>query len=138
MSSDYDILCLSHDPAIRIETGHRDPASAVAKVQRGLPEHPGCDLMVGQFSYPLIELCCVGFETQVEADRRPHSGWHRDPIWADAGLLRIAALAWRDNPFANSSQPEGCMGNALARLPMCWTRDRLLRLRFELGIADQP
>lgn len=123
MSSDYNALCLSHDPAIVMGTDERTWDAAL---ERGRLDHPRCDLLVGRWSGGLVELCCPGMP--VEQDHKPHSGWHRDPVWTDAGLLRIVALAW------SHAALDGVLRAALARTPMCWTKDRLMRLRPELGI----
>lgn len=65
MSSAYRFLCLAHDPAIeieRLETQSRDEAVGLAERLRGgddsgeLSEHRGCRLLVGRFSYPLVEI----------------------------------------------------------------------------------
>jgi hypothetical protein len=129
VSSTYNILCVSHDPAILIETDEQKPAVVIERVLgAGVPGHPGCDLMVGRYSYPLIELCCVGFP--FNAVNRPHPGWHRDPEWAEAGLLRVAAVS-----LLRFAGKDPAMDKALLQLPMCWTRPRLVSLRDELQIS---
>lgn len=63
MSSTYRFLCLAHDPAIeigdRLETQHRDEAMSLAEQRDhpvGFGDHQGCRLLVGRFSYPLVEV----------------------------------------------------------------------------------
>ena len=67
-----------------------------------------------------------------ESDRpRAHSGWHRDTVWAEAGLLRVAAavIATEDDGHAE------VITKAIGRMPMCWTHKRLHRLRHVLEAA---
>jgi len=122
MSSVYRLLCLSHDPAIPVE--HPEwpsfqPALAAAKDRTLVPtEHKTCDLLIGQYSYPLIEVCCPASRSMGTA----HPGCHSDDRWIDAGWLRLLALA---DPAAVGA----------ARVPDCWTRDVALRLRYELGLV---
>lgn len=125
MSSEYDVLCVSHAPAILIETGEGQPAPAIERVQRGIDEHPACDLLVGRWSGALVEICCVGGETA----KPHHPGWHRDPTWVDVGLVRIAALSLK------YADVDPAMMDALRRLPICWSHDRLRSLskRLEAG-----
>lgn len=124
MSSDYNALCLSHDPAIVLETDER---TLDAAIERARISHPRCDLLVGRWSGALIEVCCPGMP--VEQDHKPHTGWHRDPVWADAGLLAIAAVV------VHHAEGAVVLENALRRLPMCWTPERLRRISGELRIG---
>ncbi|HEY3259608.1 MAG TPA: hypothetical protein VGJ95_04955 [Pseudonocardiaceae bacterium] len=123
MSSDYNALCLSHDPAIVMNSDER---SWEAALDRARPYHPRCDLLIGRWSGALIELCCPGMP--VEQDHKPHPGWHRDSIWADAGLLRVAAVA------VIHAEDNEDIEAAVRKLPMCWTPERLRRISAELGI----
>ena len=67
MSSTYRFLCLAHDPAIlvgdRLETQSRDEAVGMLQRRRqgddvagAFTEHHGCKILIGRFSYPLVEL----------------------------------------------------------------------------------
>lgn len=125
MSSRYQILCISHDPALRIgENIHwNDPAPAIAAIaDRSGPaaEHPNCDLIVGRYSYPLIEVCCPASRS----NGIYHGSSHRTDEWISVGWLRLLAL----------SIPEAI---ATARLYSCWTLDLALKLRRELGIEGE-
>lgn len=123
MSSDYHVLCLSHDPAIIVTTdglefhSPHDALAAAAEPARHerLADHVGCDLLVGRYSAPLIEAACPG------GKGCPRS--HRSGDWIAAGWLRLLHAA-----YTRGDDVTGL------RLPLCWTRDRVLRLGPELGI----
>ena len=133
MSSTYKILCLSHDPAIvlgwpEFQSGQGGHLTSVEAVQRGVEGHPGCDLLVGRYSSPLIEVCCPS----------PASGpkpagvrcCHSQAQWVDADWLRLAALAYEE--------PDGSQfRKAVERVAPCWTKVRLCRLRAELGLDEE-
>lgn len=123
MSSDYYVLCLSHDPAIRIDPEFASPNDALAAAAKPaehqrLAEHVGCDLLVGRYSAPLIEAACPGGE-------RCRPGFHTPTAdtWTDVGWLRmlhrIYSVGIDVSPFG---------------IRPCWTRDRVLRLARELQI----
>ncbi len=123
MSSEYRILCLSHDPAIVVpsEDGWHRPEEALAAVadRTGPAElHANCALLVGRYSYPLVEVCCP----RQTAIRQPgHSGYHpNSDEWVDAAWLRLLAVTTAEQ-------------RAPLRLPGCWTHETALRLRYELG-----
>ena len=122
MSSTYQALCMSHDPALPIEgtwSSAADALAAVAERAGDLSAHAGCDLMIGRYSYPLIEVCCPPH------DRHPHDG-----RWVDADWVRIAVAAM--------DGPGDPLAEALSRLPRCWRQERIHRLRVELGVPDGP
>jgi hypothetical protein len=123
MSSNYRILCLSHDPAITIstddgDTDYRNPNDALtaAANRHNLGDHTNCDLLVGRYSAPLIEAACPGSKT---CGHNQHAD-----TWTDAGWLRLLHAAYTRGDDVSPY-----------RLPRCWTRDRVLRLGAELGIA---
>ena len=133
MSSTFRILCLNHDPAIDVggewhssRDGHiTAPAIASDPTAHETTEtHVGCDLVVGRYSYPLVEVCCP-------AGR--HKGlYHPRPVWVEAGWLR---LLWHAQQAPEGSPlREATAGPAMA----CWPPERLGKLRRELGIEDQP
>jgi hypothetical protein len=84
MSSTYRFLCLSHAPAIVVEsweTSNRDQAVGLAERRASameLGEHRGCRLVVGRYSYPLVEV--------YDPARRE---------WTDVDVLRLL-VAGRD------------------------------------------
>lgn len=125
MSSAYRLLCVSHDPAIVIdEDGDRDRATAVARSLRPVPGHPGCDLLVGRYSYPLIEVCCPA-----QGSRPGHPGSHSEPQWVDAGFLRVAAIA------VQRAAGDVQFAHAVRRLSACWSATRLRSLAYELDVT---
>lgn len=124
MSSDYHALCVSHDPAIVIDGGWRQPEQALAAVARrqeheALRVHAACDLLIGRYSYPLIEVCCPG------GNHPPLL--HPAERWVDADWLRLLHYAYL------SKDAEML---AAAQSLQCWSAMRVGRLRVELGVAD--
>lgn len=129
MSSTYRILCLSHDPAIDVggEWHSSEDGRIIAPVMAVDPAgaqpvafHAGCDLVVGRYSYPLVEVCC------------PAGRFHSRPEWIDADWLR---LLWHARQAPEGSPlRDAAAGSAMA----CWPPDRLGKLRRELGIEDTP
>jgi hypothetical protein len=131
VSSNYQLICVSHDPAIVFgpEYGSRgqwsDPVPALAaEAERNDTAHAGCDLLVGRFSYPLIEVCCP----RTRPRTRQSTGLH-GPIyhpntdeWIDADWLRLLAV----------STPEQ---RATVSRTECWTWEVAWRLRHELGLT---
>jgi hypothetical protein len=126
MSSDYRVLCLSHDPALVVtilEWPNPDGAIAAAKDPAstpGLGEHRGCDLMVGRYSYPLIEVCCVG---------KPHCPFIHPPEWINVEWLRLLYAAM-------TAPASPALAEAVGSVPQCWRGPRVMRLRDELGVAE--
>lgn len=125
MSSTYRILCLSHDPAMTAgesdwQSGNGGREAAVECVSNRvalMPEHRDCDLLIGRYSYPLVEVGCP-----------PSVGRHRDVEWVDVGWLRILAR------YAELAPAEFLADSLTSAVPAgCWTPERLHRLRHELG-----
>ena len=116
MSSVYRLLCLSHNPAIVLDHEYHSGSDglnrAVAALRAPVEGHPHCDLAIGRYSYPLVE---VGIATTT----------HRVE-WVDADWLR---LLWH----AHRLDHEG-LSAAATRLQRPWTRARLDRLGPELGL----
>ncbi|MEU5939391.1 hypothetical protein ABZ807_09390 [Micromonospora sp. NPDC047548] len=129
MSSNYHILCMNHDPAIVVDGGWTQPAVAITEARQHANEqlrhHQNCDLLVGRYSYPLIEVCCPGGE---------HNGVsHSQPEWVDADWLRLLYAAYR----SQGREPEPAVARAVQHLARgCWGVGRVHRLRVELGIED--
>ncbi|MFD5697482.1 hypothetical protein [Streptomyces lasiicapitis] len=123
MSSAYRILCLSHDPA----TAHgeyRTPEDALDAIASTLEGHPNCDLLIGRFSYPLVEAGCPPSKYRPGGSRCVHGG----TVWADADVLRLLAAGYQ-------SQDEVVREATRRFEARCWPRERLRRLREELGIT---
>lgn len=127
MSSTYGILCLSHDPAI--DTGHQchTPDEAAQRIAGGIEGHAACDLLIGRYSYPLVEVGCPASKTQPAQLRCGHSS----TVWVDAEWLRLLAAC------RTSSDP--AVRDAAEHLrQMCWSPERVDRLRAELGLEPRP
>lgn len=124
MSSVYRILCLSHDPATSAEE-YCTPEAAAKAIASGVDGHRRCDLLIGRYSYPLVE---VGCPPTAARGGPPLCYAHRDIVWVDSAWLRALCVVHQldDEP-----------ARALVRDPQlrCWSWERLLRLRDELGIT---
>lgn len=120
MSSQYKLICLTHDPGIEVgdEADWRKPEMAIgAIVMRSGPaeEHKACDLVVGRYSYPLIEVACLGVPDSVA-----HGGYHAmHPMWFKTGWLRLL-----HHSRMNDDATDRIVGNAAG----CWPGARLDRL----------
>lgn len=129
MSSNYRILCLNHDPAIRIDHDWTNAPEAIAAAcdpasHEAVQAHQNCDLLVGRYSYPLIQVCCPP-RTHLAG---PHPTYvHREPQWIDVKWLHILHAA-------KAAPPNERLKSAIGQVEQCWTTVRLGRLRDELGI----
>lgn len=134
MSSTYRILCLSHNPAIELDPEWNAPGEAVAVATDpaaldALAAHTGCDLLVGRFSYPLIEVCCPPMNVRGIAGSSHLAGvYHSHEKWIDLDWLRLldAARELRDN-VDSGIDPFPPVLTKFER--SCWTPARLRRLR---------
>jgi len=133
VSSTYKLLCLNHDPAIATEgPGWQDPEPAIAAACEPAmhdwlaEDHGKCDLLVGRYSYPLIEVCCP--------DRGGNTthGRHSSARWIDRDWLVLLYVATTDPAGPRLA---GAV-EALRRTAPCWTHERLERLRPHLGIEE--
>lgn len=128
MSSQYKIWCLSHNPAV-IAWGDDcsdravviDKAAALTNGTEESQQHKGCDLVVGRYSYPLIEVICLGCRT---------AGYHVQPIEWQADTLRLILIGMR----AEVSTVTYPIATEAGRI--CWNFERLNRLRLQLGIPE--
>ncbi|MFE3378722.1 hypothetical protein [Streptomyces anulatus] len=123
MSSTYSALCLSHDPAFELPTEYTDRDAALDEISRGVPGHPHCDLVVGVYSYPLIEVCCP------PSTNRPggRSCVHSTAEWTEAGVLRLLVASYQsDDPAVQEAVKRGHF--------ICWPWERLRRLRADLHV----
>jgi hypothetical protein len=133
VSSTYSILCLSHDPAIEAVEEAPSLEEALAWAADGFGAHPACDLLVARYSGGIIEVGCPGAPNRPEGrlPHRGHTGWHLNAIWAEAGLLRVAAAVIETEADGHAD----VLAASLKQMPMCWTVERLHRLRNVLGVA---
>lgn len=123
----YHALCLDHDPAIVIDGDWQHPDYAVEAVANRstdvLRPHRTCQMMIGRYSYPLIEVCCPGASLHPD---RPML--HTRPVWMRVEWLRLLYAAYQSKDEAVLKAARG--------MDLCWSAVRLLRLRHELGVAD--
>ncbi|MFJ4682023.1 hypothetical protein [Streptomyces sp. NPDC088789] len=93
MSSNYSVLCLSHDPAIIVhDPGFNRPQQAEAAIRDGIAGHEHCNLVIGRYSYPLIELGCPR-SADLPRDLRPAvvRCYHGSTEWIDKDWLLLLA-----------------------------------------------
>jgi hypothetical protein len=101
------------DPAIAItEVEYSRPEPAAAGIASGIDGHRDCDLLIGRYSYPLVEVGCPPTIGPERTGRRRCYA-HSVTEWVDVAWLRI---------LAGETQ--------LAH----WPWERLRRLRDELNI----
>lgn len=122
MSSLYKILCLAHDPSLIIGDagwgGSEQPLHWVAN-PRGNEltiDHVGCDLLVGRYSYSLVEVCCPPSLSRALTSTHFHS--HRDAQWIDVVWLRLLWRHYKESPI-----------EPVHGISRCWNYNRILRLR---------
>lgn len=130
MSSTYRVLCLSHDPALIIETADWNrPEHAEGAIRDGITGHTDCDLMIGSYSYPLVELGCPRtFDRPEQLRGSVLRCTHGSTQWVDKEWLLLLAAAYQsDDPAMRAAIEAGHHG--------CLPWDRLRRLRVELGIT---
>lgn len=126
MSSRYSLICVSHDPAILVgpdpEWQSLDEAlGQLARIHENemLTSHEQCDLLIGRYSYPLVELICPPGRTE---NRCRRSG-HPVPVAMDAHWLRLlAATMCIGDSFPKVKAAVAALDNG------CWTTQRMLRL----------
>ncbi|MFD7609682.1 hypothetical protein [Streptomyces sp. NPDC059828] len=121
MSSTYRILCLSHDPAV-LHGEYRTPEDATQHITEGVEGHPACDLLIGRYSYPLVEAGCPASRHQPAKLTCRHG----DTVWAQSDVLRLLVAAYQSHDEIVRAAVKPFEGR-------CWTQERLHRLRDELG-----
>lgn len=136
MSSTYYVLCLSHDPAIIVnDPGCNRPEEAEAIVRERPAGHEHCDLMIGRYSYPLVELGCpstLGRRTPP----RPNgiTCCHGSTAWVDRDWLWLLAAAHQSSDPAMMAAIE--RGHSRQCLP--WERLRRLRDELDFTVKERP
>lgn len=132
MSSTYSVLCLSHDPAIIVhDPGYNRPEQAEQAIRDGITGHEDCDLMIGRYSYPLVELGCP---PTLGAKPRRLNGTtccHSRTDWTDRDWLWVLAAAYQSPDLRMRAAIE--KGHTRQCLP--W--ERLRRLRVELDFTTE-
>jgi hypothetical protein len=130
VSSTYSVLCLSHDPAIVVhDAGYQQPGQAETAIREGIADHIDCDLMIGRYSYPLIEIGCPRTFDRPETLRGTVLRCcHGSTQWVDKDWLLLLTAAYQsDDPLVRQAVADGHHG--------CLPWERLRRLRVELGIT---
>jgi hypothetical protein len=128
VSSTYRVLCLNHHPALIAADGDWNRREfAETAIREGITDHATCDLLIGRYSYPLVEVGCPG--TSIRPEHTPGCTWHGATNWIDRDWLK---LLW------HAQQQEG--QPLLAAVGhqhefRCWTPQRLDRIAAELGIT---
>lgn len=127
MSSSYHVLCLSHDPSIRVAGDYNRPGEAEDFIRDGDHQHTDCDLLIARVSGALVELGCP--PTGDEFRRHQYQcSRHHETSWGGANWLRVLALAQRAECL-----PPALLDKYTFR---CWPNVRLHRLREELDLED--
>jgi hypothetical protein len=130
MSSTYRVLCLSHDPAMVAADGDWNRASMAEEViAAGVEGHEQCDLLIGRYSYPLVEVGCPASK-----DRRfKHPCVHGGTQWVDVAWLALLAVAQQDPSRAEA--PSALRVVAREAGARCWSPERVRRLGPALGVT---
>jgi hypothetical protein len=124
VSSTYNAICLSHDPGIVLGPDFTYEEANSLKSRDRLTGHETCDIVIGRYSYPLVEAACLGRQLPGPTGCK---GYHSGVEWIDRDWLRLLAAATTP---PNSVDPE------LLRplVQGCWPLERLHRLRGELQL----
>lgn len=123
MSSQYKLICLSHNPGIEIGPDDwytaEQAIGSIALRSGPATDHKACDLVIGRYSYPIIEVCCPGC--------RNSGGYHAAPKTTEVGWLR---LLW------HSRQNNDATDKLIRSDAQCWPTERLDRLAPLLGVDE--
>jgi len=141
MSSTYQAICLSHNPAIEIHGedyddlvwNDRDEAlGALARRTGDLAAHKHCDLVIGAYSYPLWEITCPA-----SAERRVAKV--QDGSVCCHNYDKSIQVDWLRLLIASLTEPTPATTAVLSRrqIDACWVPDRVLRLRNLLLPEDE-
>ena len=127
MSSRYNWVCLTHDPAIEIERPEYQKFDEItgAILNRNKPEdHTKCDLIVGRWSGGMVEAVC------------PECQYHstRYQKWVGLDWLRLLYRVWSFNTPTLGGHVHPQLGISIPNsLTQCWHFDRLDKLFSMLG-----
>lgn len=124
MSSDYYPICLNHDPGIVIDHDFTYEEANSLSTRDRLSGHENCDIVIGRYSAPLVEVACLGRQL---AGPTGCKAYHIKAMWIDRDWLRLLATAGPD------AHP-GAMGALSER--GCWPLERVHRLRVELDMPE--
>lgn len=118
MSSNWKVLCMSHDPATIISE-HSFAAGAEESIKEGYESHPHCDFLVMRVSGGPVEVGCTGLT-------HPCVG-HNETVWVEADWIRI--LQYLDKEDGTPTEITRLRNKHTLK---CWTAERLHRLRYSL------
>jgi hypothetical protein len=122
VSSTYNVLCLSHDPAIVIE-GFNTAEDAHKAILETPEVHQGCDLLISRVSGAPCEFACPGEIRNHETHQTCY--YHTNLQWIEADWLRLLAYVQGDK----SKEIRELRRRSALR---CWSPERISRLRYEL------
>lgn len=129
MSSTYRGICLNHAPALEfpVDSVYQSLPEFVDMIHRGkdlairdrtdtleIVAHAGCDVIVGEYSYPLVEIYCVSFEHNHARPER-FSAKDLNWLWHKLNSDRRRERREARHTLAQQAAP-------------CWNLDRLNRL----------
>lgn len=126
MSSTYRVLCLSHDPAITVDEEFRNWDDATEAIEAKRIGHDQCDLVIGRYSYPLVEIACLGGRAEGRCNSYHTTFKREDPQWL---------LLMRESLAGDATSSAFGVAESISRRG-CWSRQRLDRLRHELADAS--
>ena len=121
MSSTYDLICASHDPALTTINGEWSDLSRALTAVGGAGVHGGCDLVIGRWSGALISITCPPNSPAAACHGR-----HREPETIDVEWLWLLHKA---TAYPELSGPV----EWVHRRFMCWHPQRVTRLA---GLID--
>lgn len=127
---------MSHDPGMELMShewqsgndGRVGVMDALARIGHGefpeLDAHTKCDLLVGRYSYPIVE---VGCPPSHPARQLSTPCRHNTPYWVESQWLR---LLWSSHvEMAPGSPALPVLAKAVERFQhTCWTHQRMERL----------
>lgn len=126
MSSTYQLICMNHDPGIVVWDDHHQTFQPLEeKLKSDDPwEHSGCDVVIGRFSYPLIEVGCPW-----SLGKYAYRCEHAATMWTEASWLKLL--------FLHAVSPESSLSSlaptVFKSIPRCWTPGRVMKLRTFFG-----
>jgi hypothetical protein len=128
MSSDYHLLCLSHDPALVIEPElPRHQAEEITRDSATLAHHRHCDVVIGRYSCPLVEVACLGITLPGPTGCK---GYHSVVKWIDRDWLKLLLAATTPPNEVDPAILKPFTGG-------CWPLERVDKLRAELGYGSE-
>lgn len=124
MSSSYQLLCLSHDPATYIMEIEDPSDLGLLNAISNDALHHSCDTLITRTSGGLSEVGCPG----IKSDQCGGHGSHMK--WVEADILRLLyhTHEYLREPFRDLLKTYTFR---------CWTEQRLIRLRYVLSVTEE-